>query len=152
MRGFFRLNEPEDLLAKLKSDFNRIMAAPSDPYPAFDFFVTAEHLLDWLYPGKEGQQQRTARREAEPLLQIVSHIAAGAKHRNPEASRHKSVERAEAVGTPYSNSAYGADTDGPGPLVVHLDENTTARLGISSITTAGLAHRILEYWTNNMRR
>ena len=39
--GFFALGTPADLLKKLRHDFS---------YAAFDFFVTAEHLLDWKYP------------------------------------------------------------------------------------------------------
>ena len=150
MKGFFQLNKPKDLLAKLEHDFRRISAAGSDPYPAFDFFVTAEQILDWMYPGASGRERRAAYREQEPLLQVVSHIATGAKHMVPEAPHHTSVERTEAVGTPYGSSPFGSDSYGFGPLVVHLDEATTAQLGYSSITTFGLAHQVLAFWKANI--
>ncbi len=91
MQGFFQLETPDDLLAKLERDFARMNRAPNDPDPAYDFFVTAEHMLDWLYPGNAGRKSREEQRDRHALLQLVSHIATGAKHMVPEAKRHKSV-------------------------------------------------------------
>ena len=68
---------------------------PANPYPAFDFFVTAEHLLDWLYPDSVESANvriRKQRREIEPLLRVTSHLANGAKHFEAMAPHHKSVD------------------------------------------------------------
>jgi hypothetical protein len=44
--GFAELQTPCDLLRKLQHDISRMAADSGDSYAAFDFFVTAEHLLD----------------------------------------------------------------------------------------------------------
>ena len=46
--GFFDLRSPVDLLDKMRRDFKRLRAAPKDTYAAFDFFVTASHMHEWL--------------------------------------------------------------------------------------------------------
>ena len=63
------LNTPRQLLEKLRVDFERMKREPMSAYAAFDFFVTAEHMPDWLAPKSV--------KFKEPLLQIVSHIANG---------------------------------------------------------------------------
>ena len=67
-----------DLLQKLGQEFGRLQAAPDNVDHAFNFFVTAEHLVDWLYPGDESRRRST--RESEQILQVVWDIASGAKH------------------------------------------------------------------------
>ena len=49
-KGFAVLKRAADLVAKLEHDLERIRAAPEDAYAAFDFFVTADHIVDWLLP------------------------------------------------------------------------------------------------------
>ncbi|MGH8064009.1 MAG: hypothetical protein ACRERE_01985 [Candidatus Entotheonellia bacterium] len=39
-KGFFALQKPVDLLAKLRHDYQRLQRSPTDTYAAFDFFVT----------------------------------------------------------------------------------------------------------------
>ncbi len=90
-KGFFDLQRPTDLLAKLKRELQRMEAEPLDVDHAFNFFVTAEHILDWLHPGDANKAMRRQAREASKLLQLVSHIANGAKHFVAEASHHKSM-------------------------------------------------------------
>ena len=136
MRGFYQLAHAKDLLAKLGRDLERIQLAPSDADPAYDFFVTAEHMLDWLFPGKNGKLRRESARKSEPLLQLVSHIATGAKHMVPEAQHHKAVQSTEA---PTSVHPYA-------PLVVNPDPAVAEALGFSSITTLGLAAKVYDYW------
>jgi hypothetical protein len=51
-KGFASMVCAADLLVKMQYDLSRMEQEPADPYPAFDFFVTAEHLLDWLWPGE----------------------------------------------------------------------------------------------------
>jgi len=82
-KGLFRLQTPPDLLSKLRHDFGRLEKDPLDEYAAFDFFVTAYHLLDWIYPDAEDVHNRDIRRQVEQdnaLLQVCSHIANGSKH------------------------------------------------------------------------
>lgn len=48
MTGVFGLTAPGELLAKLSRELNRLRTAPNDVDHAFNFFVTAEHIFDWL--------------------------------------------------------------------------------------------------------
>ncbi len=89
-KGFFDLQTPADLLGKLGRELERMQSAPRDIDHAFNFFVTAEHMLDWLYPGKANDTKRSEARKL-PLLALVSHIANGSKHFMAEAKRHKSM-------------------------------------------------------------
>jgi hypothetical protein len=50
-KGLFELRTATDLLAKLERDLIRLQSNRLDGDAAFDFFVTAYHMLDWLYPG-----------------------------------------------------------------------------------------------------
>ncbi len=68
-RGFFALRTPQDLLAKLRHDHARLVDNPIDSYAAFDFFVTANHLVDWIWPSATRTQQRDNRR-AETIPRI----------------------------------------------------------------------------------
>jgi hypothetical protein len=148
MKGLFQLQTPQDLLAKLRHDFERLRSTPDNTYAAFDFFVTAEHMLDWLYPGKAGKARRTAARNGSPLLQTVSHLATGAKHMTPEDSRHKSVQHADVAHTPYGAGPYGAGTYGGARLVIDL-QGTAADCFGDSVTPIELAARVLEYWESH---
>lgn len=90
-KGFFDLQTAVDLLGKLEREFRRMQAAPLDVDHAFNFFVTAEHLLDWLYPGRENRRVREKARTGHYLLALVSHIANGSKHFQAEAAHHQSM-------------------------------------------------------------
>ncbi len=59
--GFAELRSPRDLLAKMEHDRRRMSADPTDTYAAFDFFVTAEHMLDWSFPDSPGVNQGKTR-------------------------------------------------------------------------------------------
>jgi hypothetical protein len=88
--GFGTLQSAGDLPAKLRHDYSRIERDPTDQYAAFDFFVSAEHMVDWILPGRANKDAREAIRESDVLLQLVSHIASGSKHFGAEARHHQS--------------------------------------------------------------
>ena len=58
MKGAFTLQTPHDLLEKLESDYDALMQDRNNPYLAYNFFVTAEHMLDWVYPGYANKNKR----------------------------------------------------------------------------------------------
>jgi len=147
-QGVFELQTPADLLEKLRHDFSRIMQNCIDTYAAFDFFVTAEHLLDWRYPdvgGEANVQARTDLRKNVPLLRVASHLANGAKHFKTTASRHKSVDdthehKAEFDAEEFDPAEFGA-TD---YLVVVLVGDDAVALG-PEISVHDLAGRVLNH-------
>ena len=77
-QGLGELKLPADLVKKLKHDLERLKNSPQDQYAAFDFFITAEHILDWIYPNNWNERKK--HRSSVPLLRITSHIPNGAKH------------------------------------------------------------------------
>ncbi len=91
MEGIFSLTTLTDLFQKLEHDFSLMQMNPSDPYAAFNFFVTAEHMVDWKYPGYANKNNCKDFRKSNIILQICSHIANGAKHFVAQANHHKSV-------------------------------------------------------------
>jgi hypothetical protein len=74
--GFLALRTPRDLLRKLEADFARLgqssLESIEAQYAAFDFFVTAEHLPDWIF-AISGQTKSALR--SYPEGKVVSHIA-----------------------------------------------------------------------------
>jgi hypothetical protein len=150
MIGMFGLTTSQDLLAKLRCDYQRLQKHPNNAHVAFDFFVTAEHLLDWLYPGKANKAKREQLRQQEILLQIVSHIASGAKHFDDLARHHQSVGHTGQHGgfwgasfwaPRYFSSRYW----GGRRMVVTLSGQAAIALG-QTITVLDLATKILNYW------
>jgi hypothetical protein len=148
--GFFTLRSARDLCSKLEHDYRRIESAPTDAYAAFDFFVTAEHLLDWVYPRTAGKPQRTRARASSILLQICSHVASGAKHFEVEDPRHESVSGTVAGGgyfaPSYFSSLYFPSSYFAEPhLVVELAGKAKMKYG-PKVPVLVLAKQLLEYW------
>jgi hypothetical protein len=146
-QGFGNLQTPQDLFEKLQHDFSRIKNDPLDTYAAFDFFVTAEHMLDWVYPDAPGMSQKAQRkavRASERLLQITSHIANGSKHFITTDPRHDSVENIEANSggfdpRVFSTSAFSAEAFKFSGLTVVLDDG-------SHMHVFQLAEQVLALW------
>lgn len=150
--GFFQLQTATDLLQKLESDYQRVQAEPRNPYAAFDFFVTAEHLIDWLYPGDTPTDaaKRNQERKGSALLRTCSHLANGSKHFQATAKRHQSVveahDRPPAV---FGEAAFGLSHfgDGTGGLEIQLEAQEAQDLGVPGyIDALNLATRVRDYW------
>lgn len=152
MRGAFTLESPHDLLTKLKSDYEALLADPGNSHFAFNFFVTAEHMLDWIYPGYDNKSKRQSERDSSVLLQVCSHLANGAKHFVAEAKHHTSVKQSGRkkrwnplsgpLGGPF---VYRGTSSG---LWVDLDGDAEKELG-SSVRASKLAEQILAYWSSH---
>ena len=142
-KGLFNLQPPKDLLGKLERDFTRLKMAPMDTCAAFDFFVTAEHMLDWIYPNDEGQRRNE--RSNETLLQACSHLADDSKHFVAAAKRHKSVKDAREETGAFQADFVQADAFDIGKLVAKLNGDAARRLR-PSIEVVDLAGRVLDFW------
>jgi len=140
MRGFFLLRTTNDLLQKLEWDFKKLKQHPIDVDLAFNFFVTAEHILDWKYPGRANKSNRKKLHNAEVLLQVTSHLASGAKHFNVEAKHHTSVK--DTGGVAYWPKRYWPRSYWPESLIVHLDGNA-ASMSSSQIRFCNYPSKIL---------
>jgi hypothetical protein len=132
---FFALANSLDLFRKLEADLAALRTSSSDSRLAFNFFVTAEHLPDWL--GKRALVQQHA------LLRVVSHLANGAKHFTLDPKRHTSV-------TGTTEEAYAEDYVEPGYvedwLLVHLSAAEAAQLGTQAFDVRELGQLVLDFW------
>lgn len=142
-KGFFELQTPQDLLRKLQHDYQRIQNSPLDQYAAFDFFVTAEHIPDWLYPENKAKQRQI--RDSIVVLQICSHIANGSKHFEATANRHKSVKDASVHQGAFQIGAFQGDAFDVSELRIHLDGDAAQQLG-QYVGVLPLARTVLDYW------
>lgn len=131
----FELKTAGDLFRKLEGDFESLKKT-QDARVAFNFFVTAEHLPDWL-----GRRDLVRQ---HPILRVVSHIANGAKHFTLNDSRHNSVvgtEKLRYVEEGYVEPGYFDE-----PLMIHLSSDEALALGAQSIDAAELGRQVLEFW------
>jgi hypothetical protein len=54
VKGAFELRTPCQLFDKLEADFKRVQSDSLDSFAAYDFFVTAWHLVEWKHtPGTD---------------------------------------------------------------------------------------------------
>lgn len=119
--------------------------SPDDQYAAFDFFVAAEHIVDWILPDSKIDQRNM--RNNNDLLKITSHIANGAKHFEAKAKHHKSVsgvEKSRYVAKGYVKEGYYSD-----PLIIHLSPDEEGLFGTRDIEAVALAKKVLSYWQNH---
>ncbi len=153
LKGFFELKRPEDLFKKLEHEYALLQGQPDNAYHAFNFFVTAEHLLDWLFPGSANRGKREVERKGSIVLQVCSHIANGAKHFEVEAKHHQSVSNTDGQGSYFAKGWFHKNWWARGyfresQLVVRLTGDAESAFG-KSITAIDLAGKTLEYWRNH---
>jgi hypothetical protein len=144
MRGFARLQTAGDLLKKVRHEHELLRQDPSSTYVAFNFFITAHHLLDWLHPGFRNAERERIERE-HVLLQVVSQLANGSKHFVLEAKKHQSVVRVDAPDGAFDAGAFDSDSFDTDELVVVLDGAAAAQFG-ESIHVVRLAEMVLDFW------
>lgn len=127
---------------------SRMRTTPLDVDHAFNFFVTAESMLDWLHPGKAGRAQREQLRGSDPLLEVVSHLATGAKHFDRLSAHHTAVSSTiKEPASGFGMRPFGAAPYGGGPaLVVRLSGKVALQLG-ARVSPLDLAHKVLVYWS-----
>jgi hypothetical protein len=145
MKGFFDLRTSRDLFDKLESDFTRLKAEPINSHVAFDFFVTAWHLVEWHI---HLPAERTAFCNENPVLNVCEHLAVGAKHFAPRNPRLTSVATTgnTSVWVPKSWSVTAwAQGAWASELVVHLDGPARATFG-EIISVVQLAEATMGVW------
>jgi len=157
MEEFFDLRTPEHLLRKLEREYERWKADPLNNDFAWNFFVTAEHLPDWLARADSqalGGLSINAFKHDRPLLRVCSHIANGAMHFRPRLE-HTSVDRTVIELRRYVEDGYiddGYFAKEP-MLVVYLSPDEVAALQQAGVPVTAedsealwTAARVLEFW------
>jgi hypothetical protein len=142
-KGFFGLHSPVDLLSKIGHDYERMKAAPTDSYAAFDFFVTASHMHEWWQRyGVEWIPPTDAKERA--ILRLCGEIGNGAKHFVME---HKDI-----IGHEITWNAEFSGNLALGTMILHLEENDATLFGVTTITVLQLAASVLQYWSGYEHR
>jgi hypothetical protein len=134
--GFLLLSTAGSLFEKVKHDYEVLQGNQLDPYSAFNFFVTAEHLPEWL-----GKQEL---KYSNPYLRICSHLATGAKH---YIVTHKNKTQVESSSVDiYVEEGHVVGDYFEEVLTIQLSEVEAENIGASSIPILKLADKIVEFW------
>jgi len=154
---FAELLTPKDLLLKLRHDFERLERSASNVYVAFDFFVTADSMVDWVLPDEADacgnrklsrSKERKKMRVENPLLTITTHIANGAKHFT--VTQHDAVDGIEK--THYVEPGYVEEGYFEDPVLLYLTPEEQEKSGLGSpIKALDLAKDIVLLWSSDPR-
>lgn len=153
-KGIFELQSPSDLLKKLRHDLNRMEDLPHDQYAAFDFFVTANSMVDWFHPDQQslndGKPSRDDLLKNNALLRIASHLANGSKHFHALGKSNQSVtntEKMRYVDEFYMEPGYCLE-----PLLIHLNKKEAAEIGASDtcVDAIELASHLVDFWSKQI--
>jgi hypothetical protein len=161
MHQFFDLKTPGDLLRKLQREYDRWEADELNVDLAWNFFVTAEHLPDWVHyqdmptSGKtrpdllDGEDHYAFKMDlSRPVLRICSHLANGAKHFHLKNSKLSSVASTRLQG---GWIPLGLVPPGLFPLPALMVDLTLAEQQAlssaeASIKALTLAAKVLAFW------
>ena len=138
--GFYNMKTPEDLLNKAKRDFEKLKNDNSNTDLAFNFFVTIEHMPDWLMLDR---QSKKAIKDSSHVLRVCSHLASGIKHLEPF-NDYKSVKSVKEDSV-YEDGVY-EDGIFEKWLTINLDDDEIVEFGKNKLNTIELGQSILKYW------
>ncbi len=145
--GLWHLDTPGSLLVKLHTDYRRMEAAPRDPCPAYDFFVTAYHMHEWA-ARTDAEKQAL---EAEPLIRVAGEIATRAKHLRAD---HPKWVQLEGTGSRMPRALMRTPRGIPTVLWIALEDPASTPLGQQRVSALALASCLIDRWTRwiNERR
>jgi len=128
-----------DLFRKVENDLLRLEAAAPESkeaqYAAFDFFVGASHLADWVHHSTG--EQRSALR-SYPDGALVTQVANGAKHFSLNRDTHTVRDTSFKDGA-FSAKAFSAKAFSVPRLVVVLETGVVEDVIV-------VAKRVLAHW------
>jgi hypothetical protein len=143
--GGFALRTPADLLAKLRNDHERLKSDPTDSYAAFDFFVTALHMTDWVKAAGKGPLLPQSE-SGKLLLDICNHLANGLKHFHLKSNLITSTEKVDGA---FDPNAFDPGAFDVGNLFIHLEGPAAQKLD-ASVTAVALAQRVFDHWCHEL--
>ena len=134
--GFLNLLNASDLFNKLEHDYDIYIQNPLDIYLAFNFFVTAEHLPDWIGD--------TGIKDNDPILRISSHLTTGAKHFSVTNKKKKSIDTTSVKVFANSNNTYLEVRHS-----ITLTPKEVKELGYEQILLTDLASLVISFWRSH---
>ena len=132
----FELKTSADLFRKAEADLAQLELSNQDSYTAFNFFVTAHHLSDWL--------KKPDFVKKNCVLRIVSHLANGAKHFEISEKRHKSILGTETDN--YAEKDYFEQDYAEKRILIKLSSEEASELEMSEIDAVTLGKKVVEFW------
>ncbi|MEX0812077.1 MAG: hypothetical protein WD048_07650 [Chitinophagales bacterium] len=144
-RGFIELYTVNDYWKKLEFDFANLTKNKDDVYLAFNFFVTAYHLIDWVFQGRYSNDR--AKLNSKPILRLCNHIASGIKHFAVDSQRHKSVR--EIKKNRYFEKGYIEEGYIESPIIIYLEDELKSEFG-ESIAIIDLAKKVMHFWKDEL--
>ncbi len=152
MKGVFGLVNGADLHRKLLWEHSSFLNRPTDPFAAYNFFVTAWHLLEWAFPGSDNASRRAALKKEHSILRVCEHLAVGAKHFEATRSTVNSVVSTRTAGV-WSEGFWAPGVWAEGTwetwLEVSLQDDEAEQLG-RSIKATDLATRAVDFWATQI--
>jgi hypothetical protein len=142
-QGVFNLLTPKDLLGKLSHDMERLEADWLSQYAAFDFFITAHHLHEWLRKSRRSREGRRYEKLGGGLQRICEQIANGSKHFLPKPEQNPDVAETRLHEGPFSQD-FSEEHD-ISRLEIALEGEAAREFGLV-ITAPTLARRVIAYW------
>jgi len=150
--GVFGLKTPQGLMKKAEHDFVRFSTNPRDVYAAFDFFVTAQNVPEWIYPPDRNKTKLKKIFKDRIHLRVCRHVGNSVKHLElrqggPNKQVHSTNFTPGAWGDAWGE-AWGGSW-GRGQLVIVLDPDDpdtatyTATHG-STIRAIDLASKVMD--------
>jgi hypothetical protein len=141
--GAFDLRTPQDWLDKLGRELQRLRASPNDRDAAINFFIAAESMLDWKYPGDSNASVRKGIRDSEPLLKVVWNLASKSKHFDKLRPQHQYVDDSGTLGEFFGGEFFGGKFFGA--LSVKFKAGAASHFG-PSMPALELAEKVFAYW------
>jgi hypothetical protein len=147
--GIFDLRTVKDLYGKVEYDYFRLKENPDNSYIAFDFFMTAAHIPDWITNGDGGKSKIF--RKNEPILRVCYQLACNGKHFRLTSSQHDAVKKTEKecyVAAEYVEEDYVAE-----PLRITLTDNLADKLGVTNpVSALEFATKVVDFWKNWLQK
>lgn len=143
--GMFWMQKPGALFNKMVADANAIAADPLNSHACFNFFVTAEHMPEWLYPGDANKKKR-GDIKTQPLLRICPQIANGGKHFTTDDERHNAIASTAVSEVVWINPRNPDSRASAVEFVIHLNTEEAVVFGCTTMNVRELVKRILDFW------
>lgn len=127
-KGFGKIETVQHYWSKLNWEYENLKSDPDNTYHAFNFAITAYHLLEWVAPKPIGSQNPdwTIIKNNVGYLKVCEQLANGAKHFEIDKKRHSSVDSLESDG--YVEDGYVEDGYFEEPIVITLADQSKVKI------------------------
>jgi hypothetical protein len=145
MPGFFDLQTAADLLRKLERDYMRLQQTPDDVDAAYNFFVTAENMPEWV----KDKSFKYRIQQQHVILTLCNELATGAKHFTSNKKKPAVAEtRYEGV---FERGVFESGIFEAG-LSIRLSPEQAKQRGEGAIDALTLAGEVLAFWQQHLKR